>query len=482
MERMKLNADCFGDIEGHDLLIESTRSILESSDTSIFLGDIFKSHRDKEMTYVAANSFSFIKYLYDKYADKTFNPEKDYWQYVKNSSGIFRKNTPIERVERRKINFLIGNKEYRMYRKALHGDRLKLKYFQDKLGWSDSDLEANEEATNWYYSRCRAMLQEDNILFVHNYMNIDRISLESAKQIDTIVCGHNRSTRQFDYYSPRHNKIFKVMMLDLSDLCKYHEGIYGAMSDKEESLGIYKTGSLIKGTLSDPLVNCIKIKDGIPSFLSDRICYINHYLAFSDDICVGDFNLMRLHPQVLEKLVFEYKSNTSELMARFLLPFARGQSMVVQWNYDKWMIPTLAAAAADFILSSVKPRQALFVAPNREFAARLFKGIKKMTESVSLVTKQHFEKCGTMSEVVVTTASFADRVLLEHMDVDRVELFVVDRADLAVRFGQLEKLEKAATALKGKKIQAIVIGELIPYRAQQLAFGYCQIPIGIIHY
>lgn len=222
--------DVYGDIEGNIQIISKVKTIFNKKRISIFLGDIFANYENVEDFN---NSLEFLEWLLLKFTKIEHKDlSKNIYLNIWNDKGIKLSNSnsnminEIANMKIKRVNFLIGNKEIKLYRKLkeLHIDDYKLQIIETYL----------------YF--CKPFLIHNHILFSHSYYMYDTIN-NLINNIKRIIAGHSRS------YG---NYIFKNINTTILDLTSYYSlknnelrfKKYGKPNTKLNSESDYDIGSV----------------------------------------------------------------------------------------------------------------------------------------------------------------------------------------------------------------------------------------------
>lgn len=184
--------DIYGDIEGNKEIINKIKYSFKSDRINIFLGDFVPNITDEVQMN---NSIEFLKELLpipiQHYELRSMRQFKSW-----NNKGLSQK-VPIEGILN-KINFIIGNKEIRLYR-ALLKNELKLE--KEKI-----------EVLETYLMCCISYLIIGDKLICHSFHYFTQSSLNKNKEIKEIICGHSRS---YGVYKLKGNTVVRVIDLTI---------------------------------------------------------------------------------------------------------------------------------------------------------------------------------------------------------------------------------------------------------------------------
>ena len=182
----KTPIDIYGDVEGNPLIISRILLYYDRSHKNIFLGDLIGNvDRPQELK----RSIVFIEWLIRKHTKiehkniGQMNQFKLWNQRGLNVSSKARRHLkeylkqPIK-----KINFIIGNKEVRAWKRFT------------KLDLNDHEKTVLET----YFSMCVPFIIKDDILMSHSYYLIDDLMREGFTPKLTIS-GHSRSYGEYHY-------------------------------------------------------------------------------------------------------------------------------------------------------------------------------------------------------------------------------------------------------------------------------------------
>lgn len=196
--------DIYGDVEGNPLIMSRILLYYDRSHKNIFLGDLIGNiDRPNELK----RSIVFIEWLLKKHTKiehkniVQMNQFKLWNNRGLNISGKARRHLKeYMKSSIKKINFIIGNKEVRAWKRL------------NKL-----DLNDHEKAVlETYFSMCVPFIIENDTLISHAYYLIDDLILEDFTP-KLVISGHSRS------YGEYHYKKIPVRIIDTTQYYSSHK-------------------------------------------------------------------------------------------------------------------------------------------------------------------------------------------------------------------------------------------------------------------
>lgn len=465
------NIDVFGDVEGHRELIDSTKRILIKSKTAVFLGDLIKFHKFPEPSIITRNSLEFIEWIYSNFKHKAIPVEINFMKYMKSTSGILEKNCPGTKIQKGKFHFLLGNKEFRLYNMVVQDGEVNLDKWRSEFGWGEDETERYCAALKWYFAQCQGYFTEDNMMYVHNFANVDVLEKSKLEGINTIICGHNRSTYIEKYFSRRTMKFYKIVRLDLTECAKIHEGILNPESTFENDMNVFKTGSLVRGTREDPLVNCIYQRGKELRYASDKVMFISHFICPNVSASFKEFENMGIHRQVMANLD-KLGLKPTLLQGMGMKPIANGHSAIIQAGYGTGKTGLLSIGITNRLACAEEPMQAIIMSQKHrhlfESMTAMAEGIEKVAICVHSEEKTKIE-VGDSQCFVTTIDGAVELIDGGVITPSLVRVVVIDQAESVIKSGLYEKLKHVFDLFDNDRTQVIIFGEMIPYAIQKMA-------------
>lgn len=195
----KQTVHIYGDVEGSEQIIDNIMKIYDRNACNIFLGDVVSNYTD---IVEFERSIILIGWLlYDNVEIKRHDLKQMKYLQNWNDKGLSKKNAELKKIK--KLNFIIGNKEIRLYR-ALLTNRLKL----------DDEASAIIET---YLSLCVPGIMYKSTLICHSYHFYTQKSIKSL-HVKKIICGHSRAYGQY--------KLQCGIQVTVIDLTKYYDKRY----------------------------------------------------------------------------------------------------------------------------------------------------------------------------------------------------------------------------------------------------------------